>query len=137
MKYLSIIAAYYLLIGLNQANTQQVQEPDKMAWWKEAKFGMFIHWGLYSQTAGMWKGRKAVGNEHFMLYERIPWKEYAKIAEEFNPVNFDADEWIKTARDAGMKYFVITTKHHDGLPCTILPLAITISLTELLMQKIQ
>ncbi len=51
----------------------------KMEWWEDAKFGMFIHWGLYSKTAGFWKGKPAKGSEHFMLYERIPLKEYGKI----------------------------------------------------------
>jgi len=85
-----------------------------MEWWKDAKFGMFMHWGLYSQTAGYWKGKPAKGAEHFMLYERIPLKEYAYIARDFNPVKFDADKWAMTAKNAGMKYLVITSKHHDG-----------------------
>jgi alpha-L-fucosidase len=88
--------------------------PVDMQWWKDAKFGMFVHWGLYSVAAGDWKGKPSRGNEHFMLYERVPLKEYAKIADDFNPVKFDADAWIKGARDAGMKYVVFTTKHHDG-----------------------
>lgn len=78
------------------------------------KLGMFIHWGLYSQTAGEWKGKPSRGGEHFMLYERIPLKEYALIANDFNPVDFNAKEWVKTAKRAGMKYIVYTTKHHDG-----------------------
>lgn len=78
------------------------------------KFGLFIHWGLYSQTAGEWKGKPSRGGEHFMLYERIPLNEYAKIADDFNPVNFDAKEWVREAKRAGMKYIVYTTKHHDG-----------------------
>ncbi len=121
-KFVAIIACLFI-IGINRPGAQPNQDTDKMAWWKDAKFGMFMHWGLYSQTAGFWDGRKAVGNEHFMLYERIPWKEYAKIADEFNPVKFNADEWIKTARDAGMKYFVITTKHHDGFAMYNSPLS--------------
>ncbi|WP_299581729.1 alpha-L-fucosidase [uncultured Sunxiuqinia sp.] len=87
---------------------------NKLTWWEDAKFGMFIHWGLYSKTAGYWKDRKATGFEHFMLYERIPWKEYATIADDFNPVNYNAEEWVLTAKNAGMKYLVITAKHHDG-----------------------
>lgn len=88
--------------------------PTNMKWWKDGKFGLFLHWGLYSQTAGYWKGQKARANEHFMLGEKIPLKEYATIANDFNPVKFNADEWVKRAKDAGMKYIVITTKHHDG-----------------------
>lgn len=81
---------------------------------RDDKFGLFIHWGLYSQTAGEWKGKPSRGGEHFMLYERIPLKEYAKIADDFNPVNFNAKEWVAVAKRAGMKYIVYTTKHHDG-----------------------
>ena len=85
-----------------------------MEWWKDAKFGMFMHWGLYSKTAGYWDGRKAKGKEHFMLYERIPWKEYGKIAEDFNPIHYDPEKWVLIAKEAGMKYIIITAKHHDG-----------------------
>lgn len=87
---------------------------DNLHWFREAKLGLFIHWGLYSQTAGEWKGHPTKGGEHFMLYERIPLKEYAAIANDFNPVKFDASQWVRAAKQAGMKYLVYTTKHHDG-----------------------
>ncbi len=110
---LSILSISLFLVTLNiHAQTQEV--PDKMSWWEDAKFGMFMHWGLYSQTAGYWDGRKAKGKEHFMLHERIPWQEYAKIADDFDPVNYDAEKWVLTAKEAGMKYIIITAKHHDG-----------------------
>jgi len=86
----------------------------EMQSFQDDKFGLFIHWGLYSQAAGEWKGKPSRGGEHFMLYERIPLKEYALIANDFNPVDFNAEEWVKTAKHAGMKYIVYTTKHHDG-----------------------
>lgn len=87
-------------------------QTNKMQWWQDAKFGLFIHWGLYS--IGEWEGRAQKSNEHFMFAEKIPLKTYAKIGETFNPTNFKADFWVKSARDAGMKYIVITAKHHDG-----------------------
>jgi alpha-L-fucosidase len=85
----------------------------RLAWWREARFGMFIHWGLYSQDGCFWKGQDGK-TEHMMRHLKIPLAEYAKIAAEFNPVKFDADAWVRTAKQAGMKYLVITTKHHDG-----------------------
>jgi alpha-L-fucosidase len=81
----------------------------------EAKYGMFIHWGLYAIPAGEWKGERMPGiSEWIMQRAKIPRAEYAALAESFNPVEFDADEWAGIARDAGMRYMVITSKHHDG-----------------------
>jgi len=81
------------------------QHEARMAWWHEAKFGMFIHWGLYAIPArGEW----------VMNREKIPVAEYTKFADQFNPVKFNAEEWVRFAKDAGMKYIVITSKHHDG-----------------------
>jgi alpha-L-fucosidase len=92
----------------------QPNTSDKLSWWQDAKFGMFIHWGLYSQTAGYWNGKPAKGAEHFMIHEKISLAEYGKIANQFNPTEFDAEEWVLLAKNAGMKYIVITTKHHEG-----------------------
>ena len=80
--------------------------PDpRAAWMDEDKFGLFIHWGLYSQVArGEW----------YMHAKKVPVEEYAKLAETCNPTKFDAGEWVKIAKNAGMKYIVITSKHHDG-----------------------
>lgn len=79
------------------------------------KFGLFIHWGLYAVPAGEWKGEYVRGiGEWIMNREQIPVKEYEKLAEQFNPVKFNADQWSQLAVDAGMKYMVITSKHHDG-----------------------
>ena len=113
MKF-KIILLVVCVVSLNLKIQAQTASVDKMQWWNDAKFGMFIHWGLFSQTAGYWNGHKAKGSEHFMLYERILLKDYAKIANDFNPVKFDAEKWVLTAKKAGQKYIVITSKHHDG-----------------------
>ena len=90
-------------------------QDQKMEWWREARFGMFIHWGLYAQPAGEWKGERIPGiSEWIMARAEIPVSEYEKLAETFNPVKYNADEWVKLAKFAGMKYIVITSKHHDG-----------------------
>jgi alpha-L-fucosidase len=76
---------------------------------------MFIHWGLYALPAGEWKGEEIPGiSEWIMLRARIPVSEYEELAKSFNPVDYDADEWVRLAKEAGMKYIVITSKHHDG-----------------------
>jgi alpha-L-fucosidase len=87
----------------------------RMAWWREARFGMFIHWGLYAVPAGEYKGQrsKEIG-EWIMSWANIPRAEYEHFADQFNPVKFDAAQWVATAKNAGMKYIVITSKHHDG-----------------------
>ena len=90
---------------------------DKMGWWKEAKFGMFIHWGLYSIPAGEWNGRKTkIGEttEWIQSYMKIPVSDYKSLAAKFNPTQFNADDFVRIAKDAGMKYMVLTSKHHEG-----------------------
>jgi alpha-L-fucosidase len=87
----------------------------RMKWFREAKFGLFIHWGLYAIPAGEWKGQPIAGiGEWIMNRAKIPVKEYEQLAAQFNPVKFNADQWVQLAVDAGMKYIVITSKHHDG-----------------------
>jgi alpha-L-fucosidase len=93
----------------------EVQTEQRLAWWREAKFGMFIHWGLYAIPAGVWQGREIAGiGEWIMRRAEIPVAEYEQLASQFHPIRFDADEWVQVAKDAGMKYLVITSKHHDG-----------------------
>jgi alpha-L-fucosidase len=87
----------------------------RMAWWRDARFGMFIHWGLYAELAGEWKGKETQTLGEWIMHDmEIPIPEYEPLAKQFNPVKFNAAEWVGIAKNAGMKYIVITTKHHDG-----------------------
>ncbi len=88
----------------------------RMKWWRDDRFGMFIHWGVYAVPAGIYNNKEVKGHngEWIMNNAQIPVKEYEKFAKQFDPVKFDANEWAKTMKDAGMKYVVITSKHHDG-----------------------
>lgn len=89
---------------------------ERMQWWTEARFGMFIHWGVYAQFAGVYKGHEQAkgGAEWIMNRSKIPVAEYQAEAKKFNPVNYNADDWARMAKEAGMKYLIITAKHHDG-----------------------
>jgi alpha-L-fucosidase len=87
----------------------------RLAWFRDAKFGMFIHWGLYAVPAGVWKGEQIPGiGEWIMLRARIPVREYEQVARQFNPTRFNAAEIVALAKEAGQQYLVITSKHHDG-----------------------
>ena len=118
--YLLIVFSLYLLSGSVQAQTpsrdfqeSQSEYSARMKWWSEARFGLLIHWGLYSIPAGEWKGQTGYG-EWIRHTAHIPVEEYEKFLAQFNPVKFNADTWVRAAKDAGMKYIVITSKHHDG-----------------------
>ncbi len=103
------------VIGAAQLATETTQQHDaRMQWWREARFGMFIHWGVYSVPAGEYKGRGSGLGEWIMNGLKIPAAEYKPFAQQFNPVKYDPEAWVKLAKAAGMKYIVITAKHHDG-----------------------
>lgn len=90
------------------------QHPN-IQWFKEAKFGMFIHWGLYSKLGGVWNNKRYYGSGEWLMNQaKVPADVYAAQAASFNPVNFNADEWASLAKDAGIRYMVITAKHHEG-----------------------
>jgi alpha-L-fucosidase len=120
MREILSLFMFVFLCGLNVMSAQNVavdqmtsENSSKMSWWKNAKFGMFIHWGLYSQSGGIWKGNTSYA-EWLMNDAKIPRAEYAAVAKDFNPVKFNAEEWVKLAKAAGQKYIVITSKHHEG-----------------------
>ena len=101
-----------LMAGRGQAADA---DRSRLEWWREARFGLFIHWGLYAIPAGVWNGKAVQGLGEWIMYNaRIPVKDYEKLAGRFDPVEFDADEWVDIAKRAGMRYLVITAKHHDG-----------------------
>lgn len=130
-RFLPVAISFIVLVSVNKLNAQHLKgdelksmekysgvkgdngiiapelrlSVEQMKWWQDAKFGMFIHWGLYSiEGNGEWA----------MFNNKIPAEEYAKLAEKFNPQHFDANIWAKIAKDAGMKYMVLTARHHDG-----------------------
>ncbi len=111
---IALVTAAVLLVAPKSTSAETpAQRDQRLAWFREARFGLFIHWGVYSVPAGEWKGKTNYG-EWFMEETKMPVSEYEKFAAQFNPVKFDAREWVRMAKDAGMKYIVITSKHHDG-----------------------
>jgi alpha-L-fucosidase len=91
------------------------QRDARMEWWRDARFGMFIHWGVYSVPAGSYQGKEVPGiGEWIQASGAIPPEEYAKFPPRFNPEQFDAKEWVRVMKTAGVRYVVITSKHHDG-----------------------
>jgi alpha-L-fucosidase len=110
---ITFTAVVFLITGTFAQTT--LTNDQRMEWWREARFGMFIHWGVYAIPAGTWDGRQIGGiGEWIMNRGKIPVNDYQAMAKDFNPVKYDPEAWVKMAKDAGMKYIVITSKHHDG-----------------------
>lgn len=117
LKYVCAFLLICLLPGFLQAQQAAPMTHDaKMEWWRDAKFGMFIHWGPYSLYGGVYNGfnQHRGGAEWIMNRCKIPVAEYRAKASTFNPVKFDADAVVRMAKETGMKYIVFTSKHHDG-----------------------
>src|SRR2546423_12098870 len=115
-----VVAPMVLLAGqAAQPPAQRAIDPareKRLEWFREAKYGLFIHWGLYAIPAGEWRGQRSLGlGEWVMFRSQVPVREYEQLASRFDPVKFNADDWVRLAKDAGMKYIVITSKHHDGV----------------------
>lgn len=111
-----ILIFFLLFVCLFKSSfSQDAARDQRMKWWREARFGMFIHWGVYAVPAGTHNGQRInrIG-EWIMNRGKIPVEEYKQYAKQFNPVKYDPDAWVRMAKDAGMKYIVITSKHHDG-----------------------
>lgn len=115
MKRISFFIITFSLLT-NSVLAQSTTKDKHMQWWRDARFGMFIHWGVYAVPGGVYNGHPMTkgGAEWIMNRSKISVAEYQQYAKQFNPVKYDADAWVKMAKDAGMKYIVITAKHHDG-----------------------
>jgi alpha-L-fucosidase len=112
---LIVLLSFVTPLNALQLTETKVEHDRRMRWWREARFGMFIHWGLYAVPAGEYNGKRPDGTgEWIMALANIPRSEYEKFAPKFNPVEFNAKEWVSIAKSAGMKYIVITAKHHEG-----------------------
>ena len=120
MKNITLALALFVLLFNSsckqyQSKDKELSAEERMEWWQEARFGMFIHWGIYSVPAGFYKGEAQTNSAEWIMNKgKIPIAEYEKFATQFNPTEFNAKEFVGLAKEAGMKYMVITAKHHDG-----------------------
>lgn len=118
MKKLNLFAILFLIV-FNTFNSLNAQSPTRTSWFEEARFGMFIHWGLYSAAEGIWKGEnlRYLNNyaEWIRYRNRISKEEYGELAKRFDWQNINPEEWVIQAKKAGMKYIIMTSKHHDGV----------------------
>ena len=112
----AVLLALLVLPAAHVTAQESVAARDaRMSWWRDARFGMFIHWGAYAVPAGVYKGeRTSSTGEWIMNGAKVPIPIYEEFVRAFNPVQYDADAWVRIAKDAGMKYIIITSKHHDG-----------------------
>ncbi|HET9571677.1 MAG TPA: alpha-L-fucosidase [Bacteroidales bacterium] len=110
-----LLIALLMMVFLPTIFSQELSQDQRMKWWRDGRFGLFIHWGLYSIPAGEWNGNEIPGiGEWIMKNAQIPASDYRELAKKFNPVKFDAKAFVKVAKEAGMTYIAITSKHHDG-----------------------
>ena len=111
-----VLFTFFCLFGFNSFSETPEDRDERMEWWREARFGMFVHWGLYSIPAGEWDGRKFGGGVEWIQNRAgVPAKKYSeRLLPKFKPKKDLAKEWAKTAKSAGCKYLVFTTKHHEG-----------------------
>ena len=115
-KLIFTVLMVFLVAGCAQREPEMTAHDQKMEWWRDAKFGMFIHWGPYALWGGVYHGHEQNrgGAEWIMNRCKIPVAEYQEMARTFNPTKYDAESWVRLAKETGMKYIVITSKHHDG-----------------------
>ncbi len=116
-RWLTSLTCLAVLLATAPLSAQETpeQRDARMKWWREARFGMFIHWGVYAELGGVWQDKEIGGiGEWIQNRGKIPCADYQAVAKRFNPVKYDPVAWVRLAKAAGMKYLVITSKHHDG-----------------------